>query len=291
VFFQSSYECTGDAPGSSTTVFAFVPTGDFLRVEQVRSGGGSINMVDRLRAVRAPGVVPVATVRVIERLRLAATTARASAAVPITVDEIVDATRRIDPGAVAAWVAASDQLFDLTGQQLATLAQAGVPAPVLQAVLDSDARARGAIVVDAIRREAAYLSPAAWNPAVLNPVVVPQPAATIYNYANNYAPEMYQQEAPGYGNPYGCMPNPLSIYNGCMSPFGLGPFSFPFVTGFQSSTVAARRGHGFHSSNRRFDHPGQRGQFFGRPGSVGPRGGQTGGQTRGGQVRGGSGRR
>ena len=71
----------------------------------------------------------------VERRQLAITTARAAAAAPITVDEIIDAVHNLDSDVVRSWIVASDQQFDLDGQQVALLAHAGLPAPVMQAIV------------------------------------------------------------------------------------------------------------------------------------------------------------
>lgn len=137
VFLQASYTCAGGTPGSSTTIFAFSPNGEFLRIERVRSGGGSIVSVDRLHGARAPSVLASDAARSIERQQLAINTARAAAAAPITVDEIIDAVHNLDSDVVRSWIVASDQQFDLDGQQVALLARSGLPAPVMQAIMGS----------------------------------------------------------------------------------------------------------------------------------------------------------
>ena len=211
VYLQASYTCAGGTPGSSTTIFAFAPSGEFLRVERVRSGGGSIVSADRLHGARAPSVLPSDAARSIERQQLAITTARAAAAAPITVDEIIDAVHNLDADVVRSWIVASDQQFDLDGQQVALLARAGLPTPVMQAILGGGARTQMSVSADSMR--SGY-----WNPA-------PNTQA----YGTTYQPmtTMYRCPAEGCSSS-----SQYSDYNGNGYPQAVYPYAYPPYYGY-----------------------------------------------------------
>jgi hypothetical protein len=109
--------------------------GEWLRVDEVRSGSGSMVSVDRRRAVSIPAALSADAARAIEGQRLLVNTARAGASAPITPDEVIDATRNVGPAVVTTWITASRQQFALDGQQMATLARADLPQSVLQAMM------------------------------------------------------------------------------------------------------------------------------------------------------------
>lgn len=223
VYLQASYTCAGGTPGSSTTIFAFTLNGEFLRVERVRSGGGSIVSVDRMHGARAPGVVSSDAARSIERQQLAITTARAAAATPITIDEIVDATHNLDSDVVRSWIVASDQQFNLDGQQAATLARAGLPTTVMDAIMGaSGARGQMAMSGDSTRgADAGY-----WNTA---------PNGQAYN-TQPYQPMTTMYRCP----PDGCYPpNQYSTYNGYgYSQSSTYPYAYPPYYGYSPYAYA-----------------------------------------------------
>src|ERR1051325_3014530 len=71
LFLQSTYACEGGTAGSSRTIYALSRDGELMRVEQVKSGDGSIALSDRMRSVRAPATLPRDAVQAIERLQAA----------------------------------------------------------------------------------------------------------------------------------------------------------------------------------------------------------------------------
>jgi hypothetical protein len=134
VFVRSEYVCTSGVKGTSTTVFAFSPTGEWLRVEEVRSGNGATVTVARLRDIGILSMVAPEAARAIDDKRRAIVAARAAAAAAITAQEVADATYALNPGVVRAWIYASDSRFNLDSRELAALAGADVSLPVLQAL-------------------------------------------------------------------------------------------------------------------------------------------------------------
>ena len=222
VFLRSDYVC-GSTKGSSSTIYAIAPGGDWLRVEQVRSGGGVSVSLERRRPVALASEVSAEAAREIEDRQMAIATARAAAAAPITTDEIVEAVHTVDPGVVRSWVIVSGQSFYLDGASINWLIQSDVPQSVLSAMMPADQ-----VAVPALERATYY----GGAPVYTGP--------TAYANATVSQPEqpMYQQQCPYGQNPYnGCnvVPNPYSILNGYgLYPFGMGfsPFTSVFPGGF-----------------------------------------------------------
>ncbi|HEX3865196.1 MAG TPA: hypothetical protein VHV78_00535 [Gemmatimonadaceae bacterium] len=194
---RSDYSCSGGNKGTSLTVFAISPSGQWLSVVEVRSGGGAVVTTDRRNPIATLSVVPSDAAAVIAGQQLAITTARAAAAAPITPPEIVDAVERLDAGVVRAWLASSDQRFRFSGEELASLARADVPQSVLRVIMANPAASTVASNPDSTREVDEYL-----NRPVYSPSYMMVPGLT-----------------GGYGM-YECAPgtcavaNPYSDYNG-----------------------------------------------------------------------------
>jgi len=118
---RSDYVCSSGIKGNTTTIFSITPTGEWLRVEQVRSGDGSTISVSRLRDVGLLSIVSNDVARQIDDKRRTIVAARAAAAAPITFEEINDASYALNLSVVSAWALASDQHMDLDARQVAAL--------------------------------------------------------------------------------------------------------------------------------------------------------------------------
>jgi hypothetical protein len=110
------------------------PTGEWLRVEKARSGGGMVITVTRLRPTTLSAALSETSARAIESQQRALLPARAATAAPIVIDEIIDAVRNVDGDVVRAWLLTSQQGFAFDAAQIAMLSNAGVPTPILEAV-------------------------------------------------------------------------------------------------------------------------------------------------------------
>src|SRR5205085_6655307 len=98
-----------------------------------------------------PSGVPAEIATAIGGRQLAITTARAAAAAPATVDDVLEALRYVDAGAVRDWLAESGQRFSLNGDQVADLTRADVPQSVLQAMMGWSPQRQVAGAVDSSR--------------------------------------------------------------------------------------------------------------------------------------------
>jgi hypothetical protein len=134
LYLHADFSCANRTPGTTATIFSMMPTGEWLRVEKARSGGGTVLSATRLRPAPMPSVLSEVAARTIAGQQRAVVAARASSAAPIVVDEIIDAVHNLDGDVVRAWIDASQQRFDFAASQIAALANAGVPTPILDAV-------------------------------------------------------------------------------------------------------------------------------------------------------------
>jgi hypothetical protein len=230
VYLRSDYTCgrSGrDAPGSTVGLFAIASTGEWLRVEKVRSGSGAIVNVNRFRPTDLSSVLTVSVIRSIESQQLAIATARAAIAAPITTEEVVDAVNNLDGDVVRTWLVVTDQSWAIDGTQAVVLENALIPAPIMQ---------------------------------VIGGRLVPQAAPLVQLSINNNNVSPNDDGC----SPYGC-PNRYSMYNGFdgspfpypypYSPFGFNPFS-PFGPVFTTFTTSARVNNNKNSNfhNRRDGH-------------------------------------
>ncbi len=233
VFLRSDFTCTGGNRGTSLTVDAVSPEGEWLHVEEVRAGsGGAVITVDHRSPASISSLVSEETASAIASEQRAITMARAAAATPITADEIIDAIQRLDAGVVKSWLAVSDESFNFTGQDLAKLARADVPSSVLQTIMAGGAGREATAA--ATRETDAYLNRPAYpmNSASFNngPTYIQGPASSEYSEGGQCPPE-----ACGLGQPY----MPYSSFNGYNPGFGYpyNPYAFGSPFGFGGSVL------------------------------------------------------
>jgi hypothetical protein len=215
VYLRAEYVCATGIKGTSTRMFAFLPSGDWLEVENVQSGTGSIVHTERWRDAGVPANVPPEIASLVGSQRLAVTTARASAAAALTSDDVLDALHHTDAATVRAWIVATNQHFDLDGRQVAALVHSDVPASVLQAMLGAGAQeAQAGLAAQRSVASDEYLNTPVYRPDVEMQVVP-------FGYGS-------VPVAAGECAPWGCVgANAYSPYNGgAYYPYS--PYS-PFV--------------------------------------------------------------
>src|SRR3954470_21136770 len=136
IYLRAEFICAPNGiAGGQTTLMSILPTGERLDVESIRSGVGSITRVERFRDAGLPASVPREIAARLGRQRLAVVTARGGGASPLQTNDVIEALRHTDSSVVRVWLVATAQHFQLSGEQVAALVRASVPAPVLQAML------------------------------------------------------------------------------------------------------------------------------------------------------------
>jgi len=107
VYRRDDLVCPGGVNGIATTLMAISPAGEWLNIEGVRAGAGSLERLDRFHDAGLPSTVPKDIRTAISRRQLAITTARAAAAAPVTEADVLEATAYVEPGVVRSWLAES----------------------------------------------------------------------------------------------------------------------------------------------------------------------------------------
>ena len=160
VYLHSEFVCTPTGiAGGKTTLMSILPSGEWVNVESVRAGGGSITRVERRRDAGLPASVPREIAGRIGSQRLALMTARAEAAAPLNTGDVIEALHHTDSSVVRAWLLTTAQHFQLSGDEVASLVRANVPAPVLQAMMSTAPAYQLGVGVDGSGRSTdAYLS-------------------------------------------------------------------------------------------------------------------------------------
>jgi hypothetical protein len=217
LYLRSNYSCSG-VEGTSTRMFAIASGGDWLEVETVRAGGGSVDHVTRRHDAGVPADAPAEIARLLAGRSLAVSTARAAAAAPISAADVIEAVHSVDAGTVRSWLVASNAHVQLTGADAQALMHADVPTSVMQAMM-GETNAAASDADDANRRADEYLrstSMAASGIAAQGEAPQPAVGGVICNAAGCYTP-MGNAYSPynGYSySPYGAYPYPVTPYYG-----------------------------------------------------------------------------
>lgn len=135
LYLKSDFDCGHGLHRTSTGIFAMAPGGLWLDVQSVSANGGDGVRVIRYRSASAPDVLRDELARVTAERELALSTARAAAAGSVSLEDVISASRAVDPGVVEAWLIERREKFSVDSRQLVQLADAGVPSRVIDAVV------------------------------------------------------------------------------------------------------------------------------------------------------------
>jgi hypothetical protein len=141
LFVRSNGSCA-EVPSSTSGLLAMSADGDWLDVEGVSAGGGTVVRVARYREVAPPASLPTATRATLRAQALATRSVRVAAGVPVRAEDVLEAARMVDSAVVQAWILERAQRFEITETEIAALVGAGLPirvADALEAVADPQA--------------------------------------------------------------------------------------------------------------------------------------------------------
>ncbi len=134
VFTHSEYACDTETRTGSG-IMAFISPGQWIDVRSLEVGGEPVAWVQRY-SVATPAQLkdqdvddPAASNRSLVRA------ARIRAARDIDVDDVQEAVGQVDARAVQVWIATRESHFDLNGDELVRLADAGVPGSVIDVMV------------------------------------------------------------------------------------------------------------------------------------------------------------
>lgn len=135
VFFNSEFVCEGDVRRKSSGVMSMLrfPM-EWLDVRAVEVDGQSVPWVLRYR-IASQAYFEAAGLTDMADKRLAVESARIAASSALTLDHMIEASSKVDPEVVEAWVAETGEPFALDASRLKQMADAGVPDGVIDVMI------------------------------------------------------------------------------------------------------------------------------------------------------------
>ncbi len=130
LFLRSEDGCPGARARSGTGVIAMSNNGEWLYIQSATVAGQTGLQVQRYR----PAAGDVALPGDLDSLHLgisATIAARAAAAAPLGIDDVVEASRKVEAEVLQAWLVERGEPFTLDAKRLIALADAGVPSAVI----------------------------------------------------------------------------------------------------------------------------------------------------------------
>ena len=134
VYLHSESTCAGGLKRTSNGVLAISPEGDLLDIRRVAAGTGAGVHLLRYREAPPSKTLPSVAAALQDRT-VSVAAARTAAEAPVTPSDVIEASKHLDAGVLQAWLVARDVGFNLDGKQLTKLADAGVPGPVIDAIV------------------------------------------------------------------------------------------------------------------------------------------------------------
>jgi hypothetical protein len=135
VFLKSEYDCGNGLKRVSSGILAMAPGGVWLDARSGYAQQGSGVRVFRYREAPIPPELEGELSAAVGDRALAVSTARTVAAAPLTTEDVVEASHKVDAPVVEAWLIERHQNFGVDAKQLSALADAGVPDRVIDAMV------------------------------------------------------------------------------------------------------------------------------------------------------------
>ncbi|MFQ5793369.1 MAG: hypothetical protein ACE5JI_23100, partial [Acidobacteriota bacterium] len=135
LFIRSKLDCGDNVTRSVSGLSMFVPRGRWVDIQVVGAGSQREVSIRRYRLADGEATWEAGIEGLPPKRSLAASTARAAAEAPLSTDDVVEATQKIDPEAVEAALLESDASFDLDSRALIRLAALDVPAGVIDLMI------------------------------------------------------------------------------------------------------------------------------------------------------------
>ena len=134
LFTRGERACEMGSLGSSTGVIAMVAPREWIDVQASEANGRVLSWVRRFRPARVGLVEAAGLSHLVVSSAVSRAAARVAAAAP-DVDDIIEASRAVHAEALRAWVAELEDPLDLYSRNLLRLADAGVPASVIDVMI------------------------------------------------------------------------------------------------------------------------------------------------------------
>ena len=126
LYFNSQQQCEGGVQRKASGIFAVGINGQWTNVVNVSAAGGQALRVSRYAPVLIDSTYPVELVDALGGRDMSMDAARIAARSRVTVEDVIEANKSVDPAVVQAWLVASEQKFDLDAKTLTRLADRGL---------------------------------------------------------------------------------------------------------------------------------------------------------------------
>lgn len=140
VFVRSEYTCPGGLARTASGLFTINGEGHWLDIEGVSAGGNKGVRALRYSPLGESTGLPDEIVAALRGRNTAVSAARVSVAASLTIDDIVEASHRLDANVVDAWLVefnagAEMKSGALNARQLAALADEGIPSSTIDVIV------------------------------------------------------------------------------------------------------------------------------------------------------------
>lgn len=257
VYMRSEFACEGDIRRSSSGLISMASPLEWMDIQSVGVEGQSAVRVVRYRLATPSQMEQAGVPAMAQDREMAIHAARTAVSGPVTIEHIIDASQHMAPETVEAWVVERGDRLALTADRLLRMADAGVPASVIDLAIAvsypetfavNDQRRAGEFMPEEVEERRAR--------------------PDIYAY-------------PGYYDPFYWDPFRYSRYgNGYYSPYGWGGYGWypgyrPVIVvvdpddGEASPPGRVVRGRGYTRGTRSVSEPASGGTYRSPPSSSG----------------------
>jgi hypothetical protein len=134
MYVRGSTTCD-NMKSTTSGIIAMTPQGEWISVLNTKTYGDDNVRVARYHDAGMPSTLPAEIVAALSGRSVASQGARIAAGAPVGVTAVIEATKNVDSAVVAAWLLERGQRFALSANDLVSLADAGVPAAVTDAMI------------------------------------------------------------------------------------------------------------------------------------------------------------
>ena len=132
---RSELTCEGGLKRTSSGVISMPSSTEWVDVQSVAVGERKAVRALRYREARPSVAIPVEVSAALAAKPFATSTARLAAAAPVSAADLVDVSRKLDAAAVEVWLVEQKLAFTADAKQIVQLADAKVPASVIDVVV------------------------------------------------------------------------------------------------------------------------------------------------------------
>ena len=135
IYLRSEHQCTGNRTRTSTGIMSMTPNGEWLDVQGVTVESNNAVRVAHYGRVAIPAALGTEMRSAIENHRLAQSTAALAASESLEIADVIEASKRADPLVVQTWLIERGQGFGMNAKRLAQVADADVPASIIDVMV------------------------------------------------------------------------------------------------------------------------------------------------------------